>query len=436
MNTRATLILLVSMLWTTPAFPVSPPPDGGYPNENTAEGENALFSLTTGEHNTAVGFEALYSSDIGTLNTAIGYQALRQNTYGYLNTATGLSALFNNIGGTGNTATGASALDSNTFGSYNTATGASSLCANTTGSFNTAMGYYSLCTNTTGTGNTAVGVAAAYFTIGSNNTAMGVDAMVYNASGDKNTAMGFEALQNMVRGQANTALGTAALHNLNSGSSNIAVGSSAGDQLQNGSHNIEIGNKGVATDANVIRIGTQGTQKTTFVAGISGVTVPAGVPVVVDTSGQLGVMTSSARYKESIKPMDRASEAILSLEPVKFRYKKDLDPQGIPQFGLVAEDVAKIDPALVARDDGGKPYTVRYEAVNAMLLNEFLKEHRRVKTLEATVSAQQADFTDRIAQQQRAIQALTELAQTQAAQIRQVNEDLSRISAPLLVENR
>ena len=116
-------------------------------------------------------------------------------------------------------------------------------------------------------------------------------------------------------------------------------------------------------------------------------TVAGGVGVVVDSNGHLGTVTSSARFKDEIKPMDKASEAILQLNPVTFRYKHELDPDGIPQFGLVAEQVEKVDPNLVARDDQGKAYTVRYDAINAMLLNEFLKEHRKVEKLEAALQA-------------------------------------------------
>src|SRR5215471_13706465 len=140
-----------------------------------------------------------------------------------------------------------------------------------------------------------------------------------------------------------------------------------------------------------IRIGTRGTQKATFIAGIGGATVPTGIAVLVDGNGRLGTITSSARFKDAIKPMDKMSEAILSLKPVTFRYKRDLDPDGIPQFGLVAEEVEEVNPDLVARDELGKPYSVRYDAVNAMLLNEFIKEHRRVQELEATVAQQRKD---------------------------------------------
>jgi hypothetical protein len=168
------------------------------------------------------------------------------------------------------------------------------------------------------------------------------------------------------------------------------MGQLAGGKLTTGSNNIDIGNDGVAGESGVIRIGTRNVQKKTFIAGISKTTVSGGVTVVVNTNGQLGVMTSSAQYKEAIKPMAKASEALLSLQPVTFRYKKALDSEAIPQFGLIAEQVAKVDPDLVARDEQGGPYSVRYEAVNAMLLNEFLKEHRKVEALEATVVKLQA----------------------------------------------
>ena len=146
-----------------------------------------------------------------------------------------------------------------------------------------------------------------------------------------------------------------------------------------GGNNIEIAHHGTPGDIATIRIGTKKNQKNTYIAGITGVTVAGGVSVIVDDSGHLGTVTSSARFKDNVRPMDKASEAILALQPVTFRYKHDLDPEGIPQFGLVAEQVEKVNPDLVARDEQGKPYTVRYEAVNAMLLNEFLKEHRKVQ---------------------------------------------------------
>jgi hypothetical protein len=333
---------------------VNPPPDGGYPGQNTAEGENALFNLTTGEFNTATGYNALTRNTTGDLNTATGSQALLLNTIGGSNTATGANALFLN---------GA--------GSVNTANGAEALYHNTTAFFNTAMGYQALYNNRTGLSNTANGYQALFSNITSgSNTANGVQAL-YRATGGGNIALGFQA----------------------------------GVNLTTGNNNIDIGNTGVAGESNKIRIGRQGTHNGTFIAGISGVAV-SGTQVVINAVGKLGVVTSSVRFKEDIKPMDKASETIHGLKPVTFSYKKELDPKGIPQFGLVAEEVEKVNPDLVVRDAEGKVYTVRYEAVNAMLLNEFLKEHGKVEKLETTV-----------ARQQKQIEALTEGLQKVNAQL-------------------
>jgi hypothetical protein len=204
---------------------------------------------------------------------------------------------------------------------------------------------------------------------------------------------------------------------MTAGNSNIALGYGAGANLTTGNSNIDIGNAGVAGESKTIRIGTNGTQTKTFVAGINGAAV-TGAAVKVNAAGQLGTAPSSARFKDAIKPMDKASEAILMLKPVTFHYKKEIDPEGIPQFGLIAEQVEKVNPDLVARDDEGKVYTVRYEAVNAMLLNEFLKEHRTVEELKATV-----------AKQEKAIKALTAGLQKVSEQI-----ELSR-STPQLADN-
>src|SRR5882724_1383621 len=268
-----------------------------------------------------------------------------------------------------NTVLGDDALLNN-LGVDNTAIGANALYSNTTGNFNTANGVAALAQNTTGF----------------NNTANGVGALEFNRTGDNNMANGFQALYSNTTGGRNTASGVSALNHNTTGFNNIALGFLAGDNLTIGNNNIDIGNKGVAGEGNVIRIGKQGTQTATYVAGVSGATV-TGTAVVVNGSGQLGVAPSSQRYKEQIQPMDKASEAILALKPVTFRYKKELDPQGIPQFGLVAEEVEKVNPDLVACDEQGKPYAVQYEAVNAMLLNEFLKEHRKVEQQATTLSA-------------------------------------------------
>src|SRR5262249_21947082 len=328
-------------------------------NSNTVQGNDALISLTTGILNTAIGEDALYSDTNGGENTAIGAFAL-QNNDGFFNTATGADSLNANTTGTNNTANGYMALYSNTTGYGNTGIGMLAFYRNTTGSLNVGLGYDALYNNAGG----------------SNNTATGAYALYGNQIGTLNTAAGFQALYNNV-GDSNAVVGANALLNNKRGTNNIALGSFAGTNLTTTSNNIDIGNRGITGEANTIRIGTAGSQTNTYVAGISGVTVAGGVGVIVDSSGHLGTVLSSARYKEAIKPMDKASEAILSLKPVTFRYKHELDPAGIPQFGLVAEDVEKVNPDLVARDGEGKPYTVRYEAVNAMLLNEFLKEHRR-----------------------------------------------------------
>ena len=312
----------VALLPTPKAFGVSPPPDGGYSGQNTAEGTNALFNLTTGSSNTANGFQALFTNSSGSGNTATGYNALFSNN------------------GSSNTADGSGALHSNT-GSFNTAIGNDALNHNTKSEDNTAVGYQALFQNNSST-------------LGNGNTAIGFQALLSNSSGTFNIALGYQA----------------------------------GHKLTTGFSNIDIGNDGRAGESDTIRIGTEGTQVAAFMAGISGVMV-TGTPVVVSTAGQLGVAPSSERFKEAIKPMDEASESILALKPVTFRYKKELDPHGVQQFGLVAEEVEKVDPDLVVRDEKGKVYSVRYDAVNAMLLNEFLKEHRKVGELEATIAKQQ-----------------------------------------------
>jgi Chaperone of endosialidase len=405
---------------------VTPPPDGGYPNRNTAEGDFALFSadVEAGNDNTAIGFSTLYSN-VGSFNTAIGSEALysntgshdntatgsfalHTNTIGNENTATGAGALLRNTIGNDNTATGVAALQSNTTGEFNTATGVAALASNTTGNNNTANGVSALGSNRTGSSNTATGVNALFNNRGSsNNTATGAEALDVNTTGNNNTADGFRALSQNTTGNNNTAEGFRALFSNTTGNNNVALGFNAGLNLTTGSNNIDIGNVGAAGESSTIRIGLSQTR--TFIAGISGVAV-TGSPVVVNSNGRLGVTASSARFKEAIKPMDKASEAILALQPVTFRYKPDLDPDGIPQFGLIAEQVEKVNPHLVMRDAEGKVYTVRYEAVNAMLLNEFLKEHCKNEEQQATITELKSGM-----------EALTAMVKEQAAQIQKVN---------------
>ncbi len=441
-------LLLACFALLPRAQAVLPPPDGGYPNGNTAEGDDALFSLTptantgltntaigaqalysltgggglyTASNNTATGFAALFSTTTGSFNTAAGWEALYSNITGNSNTANGSGALTRNTTGVGNTANGAQAL-ANSNGDSNTATGAYALWINGNGTFNTATGYQALAGNNNGIENTATGayalggsgndntaigfVALAGNTTGVENTAAGARALANNHGSD-NTAIGFLALGNDTTGSNNTACGESALAHNRLGNNNIGLGNQAGLNLTNGSNNIEIGNPGVSGESNKIRIGKRGTQNGTFIAGIYGATAASGVGVIVSSNGQLGTVQSSARFKDDIKPMGKSSTAVLALNPVTFRYKHEIDPKGISQFGLVAEDVEKVSPDLVVRDEEGKVMSVRYEAVNAMLLNEFLKEHRKVEEQEATIAQLRKDFQFKLADQQRQIKALT-----------------------------
>jgi hypothetical protein len=339
---------------------VIPPPDGGYPGFNTAEGTNALFNLTTGVGNAAVGWYSLFSNTDGSYNTAVGAGTLLFNIGdqitedGTQNTAVGTAALLFNTAGASNTALGTVALSNNDIGNWNTATGSSALSNNTTGSFNTANGFGALVNNTTGNNNTAIGKGAG-----------------------------------------------------------LSVGT--------------------ASDVTCIGSGVSGgnVSNTTWIANVYGVATQNVVtaPVLVSANGQLGTMSSSQRFKKDIATMEKASESILSLRPVTFHYKTDT--KGIPQFGLVAEEVAKVNRALVLPDKEGKPYTVRYEAVNAMLLNEFLKQHKafveerhKVEKLEATVAQQYKDFEAAVAELKGQIQKVS-------AQLK-----LSKIAPQTIVNNQ
>ena len=351
---------------------VSPPPPGGYPNFTTAAGDHALQALTLGVGNTALGTFSLFSVTTGSFNTAVGAGALDLNTADS-NTATGAAALLFNTTGTENTANGTAALEFNDTGSNNTATGAFALFSNTIGIFNTANGDEALFNNTEGHDNTANGSNALFNnTIGINNTAIGNTALFFNTTGN----------------------------------SNIALGQNAGVNI--------------TTASNVICIGADGQNddNSCFIGQIFGLVSTGGTAVFINSDGRLGTATSSRRFKEEIKPMEGASETIYALKPVSFRYKKEIDSQRIPQFGLVAEEVEKVNPDLVVRDKEGKPYTVRYDQVNAMLLNEFLKEHRKNE------------------EQERRIDALTAQLKKQAAQIQRVSAQLEVSEpAPQTVKN-
>jgi hypothetical protein len=400
-------LMLASFALSQMARAVTPAPDGGYPGGNTAEGKNALFTLTAGEFNTAVGFFALDNNTTGSFNTALGAGTLFANTVSN-NTAVGAGALLSNTIGSSNTANGAFALLSNTTGLTNVANGYEALFSNTTGSQNTGLGTGALFSNTTGHGNTATGLGAlAANTIGQSNTANGENALVANINGSGNTAFGFGALALSTTGHGNTALGDGAGGNVTTASNVISIGSNGAD-----------------------------VNNSCFIGNIRGITTQNNdaVAVMIDSAGQLGTLSSSHRYKTDIKPMDKASESILALKPVSFRYKVHKD--ATPQFGLIAEQVAEVNPDLVVHDENGEIYTVRYDAVNAMLLNEFLKAHRKIEDQQATI----ADLRSTVAQEGRELQAtiaqLTERLDEQAAQIQKVSVQLeANKPAPKMVNN-
>jgi hypothetical protein len=386
---KATPVLLVAVLLgcfglSPSAHAVVPAPDGCYPGFTTAEGCAALNSLTTGAGNTGVGWRSLFLNTTGSFNTALGTGALVLNN------------------GDSNTATGAAALLLNTTGHDNTAAGVNALASNTTGPTNTAMGVGALSSNTFGGGSTAVGYQALASQTGrGGSTAIGSTALASQTDGEANTATGAAALESTT-GSGNTANGFTALRD-STGNDNTALGAGAG------------GN--VTTASNVICIGAgvfgANVDNSCYIGNIFGSTSANGVGVLVNSNGRLGTMTSSARYKNEIKPMAKASEALFSLTPVTFRYKKEIDSAGIRQLGLIAEDVEKVNPDLIVRDKEGKPYSVRYDQVNAMLLNEFLKEHKAFVEEQRKVQEQGAS----IARLEQQIEALNVGLQKVSAQL-------------------
>jgi hypothetical protein len=332
-------------------------------DQNTCYGTEVLFSNNVGYANSGFGYQALYSNTNGGNNTSIGFQSLYKNDTGFYNTASGYQALRSNISGFHNTANGHMALYNSTTGDINTASGASALYSNTTGYYNTASGVSALWHNTTG-----------YY-----NTASGVDALTGNVTGKWNTADGARALYK------------------STGSRNVALGYNAGYAITTGRDNIMIGaeQKGTGTDSGVIRIGKSSLQSKAFVAGIRGVTtgLADAVPVMIDSSGQLGTISSSRRFKEDIQPMGSASDRLLDLRPVTFRYKQHFEDGSNPvQFGLVAEEVADVFPALVVYGADGEPETVSYHVLSTLLLNEVQKERKIVNEQAETISMLQAEL--------------------------------------------
>jgi trimeric autotransporter adhesin len=414
---------------------VNPPPDGGYPGFNTAEGQNALFGLTTGIGNTAVGWFSLFSNTDGSFNTGVGAGTLLFNVgnqgtgVGTQNTAFGAAALLFNTIGAHNTATGTVALLNNTTGDFNTATGSNALYFNTQGDFNTATGFGALYKNTTGELNTANGHLVLYSnTTGFSNTANGIQALYNNTSGFLNTAIGATAGFGITTGDANTCLGIDACSNTTTADNVVCVGSGAAGE--NFSNRAYIPNIGVFAQAPA--------------AGIEFVTVRL-------SDGKLGHDASARRYKEDIKPMGDASEVLYQLKPVTFKFKEeDVDPKKGPQpqnldYGLIAEDVAEIDPKLAIRDGKGQIESVRYKAIYNMMLNEFLKEHRKVQQQEAaiteltsTVAQQRKDFETAIVQQRQATEALLARLNEQEARLQKVSAQIAvhKPEAQMVVENQ
>ena len=348
----------------TPGLPERVPatPLTALPGFNTADGDHALFNVTTGNSNSAFGWYALFADTDGSFNTAVGAAALALNN-GSENTAVGTAALLFNTTGSQNTALGLLALENNTEGIQNMASGDQALISNTTGFDNTASGFIALQNNVDGSSNTAVGAAA----------------LRDNVSGSNNQAFGRGALR------------------FSTGNDNIGIGREAGANMTTADNVISIGSPGDGT--------AFATSDRCFIGNIRGVTVGNGdgINVIVDSDGQLGTSNSSRRCKKDIKPMDQTSEAILALKPVTFHYKNQdtKKAENTPQFGLIAEDVAEVNPNLVVRDADGKPFTVRYDAVNAMLLNEFLKEHATVRELKKEIAALIATVKEQAAQIQK-----------------------------------
>jgi hypothetical protein len=423
MKTRIQSILIVITLLFLGLLPrvqsapqLAPAPDGCYPNYTTVEGCKALNFLTSGAGNTAVGWYSLFSNTDANFNTGVGGGALALNN------------------ADSNTAVGAAALLLNTIGTLNTAVGTDALVFNDSGSANSALGGFALFNNTTGGSNTALGTLALYNnSTGSINTAIGLQALQTATSADRNTAVGAYALQDDTIGDRNTAVGTFALSSNTEGAFNTAVGVQALDANMTGSLNTALGvgaGAGVMTASNVTCIGANTSaadvSNTTWITNVYGVTTISGttLPVIVSQGGQLGTMASSRRFKDEIQPMNEVSQSILALNPVTFHYKSD--SSHTPQFGLIAEDVAAVNPDLVVRDKEGKPYSVRYDAVNAMLLNEFVKEHRTVQQQAATI----AELKEEVA-------SLYATVKEQAAQIQKVSTqiEMSRPVADVAVNN-
>jgi hypothetical protein len=378
-------------------------------DSNTAYGSLALYNNAGSQlsNNSAFGAGALYNDGYavmqpGSNNTAVGVHALYANTSGNCNSALGLNALANNIG-SNNTASGASAMQGNysyragpTSGNNNTATGVSALRYDLTGSYNSAYGAAALASNSGGSFNTAIGVSAMYGyqgasafeqsggELGSYNTAIGFQALFNYSGAADNTAVGTSALYTNINGNLNTAVGYGTLFH-STGDYNVAIGYEAGYTLTRGSNNIYIVHPGEPVESGITRIGTPGTQTAVYIAGIENAKI-TGSAVYVTSSGQLGVLASSERYKTDITPIGTGTEKLQQLRPVSFHLKTD--PKGAVQYGLIAEEVDKVYPELVIRDDKGKIQGVRYDELGPMLLNEMQKQRQKLAAQDQRAASQ------------------------------------------------
>lgn len=357
------------------------------------------------------------------------------------NTSYGSSALSSNTTGGDNSAFGDSALRSNTDGTFNTASGYRALYSNNDGSFNTAMGQNALYFNTIGSYNIAMGQGALFYNIsGDSNTASGTNTLFHNIIGNFNTAVGDQALL-VSDGNSNTAIGSSALIN-SAGNGNIAVGANAGGQITTGSNNIDIGSGGSSSDNGVIRIGS-GDQSATMIAAIYGTSIPGGQQVYINKYGHLGTLTSSQRFKEDIKSIDVVSDKLLQLRPVSFHYKQAADDGTKPlQYGLIAEEVAKVYPELVEYDKDGKPFAVHYNLLTPLLLRELQKEHSENVSRQAEIAELKKQLISQRAEMLTALQqhddALTTLQQkmNQLEVVLHASTDETRDAQVALVRRR